>query len=346
MSFLLILVMLFWDKTPMKKVKFSPASFFVVLLGVLLNSLFKVSFPFIAISSEHLVNIPSFKGIHSIVTLPNFTSINNPQVWGVAFTIAVIASIETLLNLEAVENIDPYKRQASPNSELLAQEMGNVISGLIDGIPITSVIVRSSVNLNAGAQTKISAILHGLFLLICILLLSPILNFIPLASLATILLLTGYKLAKISLFKEMYKNELNQFIPFVATIIAIVFTDLIIGVLLGLAISIFYILKSNFKNVYHFHKEDHHAGDVITIRLTEEVSFLNKANIKRTLADLPENSTVIFNAAYSTYIDFNVLELIKDFTNVQSIEKKIIVKGVGTKMKYNEENNSHVKSFH
>ncbi len=345
-SFLSILVMLNWDKTPMKKVKFIPASLFVVLLGVLLNYLFKVSFPSIAISSEHLVSIPAFKGIHSIVTLPNFTSINNPQVWGVAFTIAVIASIETLLNLEAVENLDPHKRQASPNRELVAQGIGNVICGLIGGIPITSVIVRSSVNLNAGAQTKISAILHGLFLLISILLLSPILNLIPLASLATILLLTGYKLAKISLFKEMYKNGLNQFIPFVATIIAIVFTDLLIGVLIGLAISIFYILKSNFKNAYHFHKEDHHAGDVITIRLAEEVSFLNKASIKRTLADIPENSTVIINADNSTFIDFDVLELIKDFTNVQSVEKKITVKVVGMKTQYNEENNSHVKSLH
>lgn len=345
-SGLSIFIMMIWDKTPMKKVKFIPASLFVVVLGVLLNLLFKTIFPSLAISSEHLVKIPKFEGVSSIITLPDFANIGNPQVWSVAFTIAVVASIETLLNLEAVENIDPHKRQASPNRELVAQGIGNIISGLIGGIPVTSVIVRSSVNINAGAQTKMSAILHGIFLLISILLLSPILNLIPLSSLATILLLTGYKLAKVSLFKDMYKIGLNQFIPFVATVVAIVFTDLLIGVLIGLAISIFYILKSNFKNAYHFHKEDHHEGEIITIRLAEEVSFLNKASIKRTLADIPENSKVIINAANSTYIDYDVLELIKDFTGVQSVEKNITVSVIGIKAQYKEENQSLVKSMH
>ena len=240
--------MIYWDKTPLKKVKFFPASLFVVILGVILNALFINVSPELAISAEHLVNIPKFDGIASLITLPDFSSFGNLQVWIVAFTIAVVASIETLLNLEAVENIDPHKRQASPNRELVAQGIGNIVSGLVGGIPITSVIVRSSVNINAGAATKLSTILHGSFLLISILLLSPIIKLIPLASLATILILTGYKLAKVSLFKDMYSKGLNQFIPFIATILAIVFTDLLIGVLLGLVVSIFYLLKSNYKN--------------------------------------------------------------------------------------------------
>ncbi len=345
-SALSIIIMINWDKTPMKKVKFFPASLFVVLLGVGLNFIFIHFFPALVIESDHLVNIPKFDGIRSIITLPNFSSIGNYHVWMVAITIAIVATIETLLNLEAVENLDPHKRVASPNRELVAQGIGNICSGLVGGIPITSVIVRSSVNINSGAETKLSTILHGFFLLLSLLLLGPVLNMIPLASLACILILTGYKLAKISLFKEMYKNGLNQFIPFVATILAIVFTDLLIGVLIGLAISIFYILKSNFKNAYQFHKEKHHTGDIITIRLAEEVSFLNKASIKNTLAQIPENSTVVINATNSTFIDYDVLELIKVFTEVQSKEKNINVSVQGIKSLYKSENENYVKSMH
>ena len=345
-SMLSIIVMIFWDKTPMKKIKFFPASLFVVVLGVGLNFLFQLVFPSLAITNEHLVNIPSFNGIASLVTLPDFSKIGNYQVWVVAFTIAIVASIETLLNLEAVENIDPHKRQASPNRELVAQGIGNIFSGLVGGIPITSVIVRSSVNINAGAATKLSAILHGVFLLMSVLLLGPLLNRIPLASLASILLLTGYKLAKISLFKDMYRNGLNQFIPFAATILAIVFTDLLIGVLIGLAISIFYILKSNFKNAYYFHKEDHHTGDRIRIQLAEEVSFLNKASIKQTLSDLPAGASVTIDASNSTYIDFDVVEIIKDFISIQAVEKNMAVAAIGFRDEYKIQNDEHVKSIH
>jgi MFS superfamily sulfate permease-like transporter len=318
----------------MKKVKFFPASLFVVVLGVALNVLFQNMFPQLAISAEHLVNIPKFDGIISLITLPNFGSISNYNVWVVAFTIAVVASIETLLNLEAVENIDPHKRQASPNRELVAQGIGNILAGLVGGIPITSVIVRSSVNINAGAETKLSAILHGVFLLISILILGPILNLIPLASLACILLLTGYKLAKLSLFKDMYSKGLNQFIPFISTILAIVFTDLLIGVLIGLAISIYYILKENFKNAYSFHEESHQTGDTTIIRLSEEVTFLNKASIKETLNKIPKNSKVIIDASNSKYIDYDVLEVIEIFRDTASKEKNITTSVIGMKSSY------------
>jgi carbonic anhydrase len=345
-SLISILVMANWDKTPMGKVRFLPASLFVVILGILLNAVFINYLPSLAIRTEHLVNIPKFEGVGSLVTLPDFSAFANYHVWIVAFTIAAVASIETLLNLEAVENLDPHKRQASPNRELMAQGIGNILSGLIGGIPITSVIVRSSVNLNAGAATKLSAILHGILLLVSVLLLSPLLNYIPLASLACILLLTGYKLAKISLFKEMFRNGLNQFIPFIATILAIVFTDLLIGVLIGMAISIFYILKNNFKNSYYFHKENFHAGDKISIKLAEEVSFLNKASIKDTLSALPDNSNVTIDASGSAYIDFDVVEILKDFILIQSKEKNITLTVIGFKEKYNIQNEELIQSIH
>lgn len=345
-SGLSILAMIFWDKTPLKKFKYLPASLFVVVLGLLLNLLFINFFPALALTDAHLVNIPKLEGIDSLITMPDFGSIGNSQVWIVALTIAIVASIETLLNLEAVENLDPHKRLASPNKELVAQGIGNMLAGLVGGIPITSVIVRSSVNINAGGETKMSAILHGVFLLISLLLLSPLLNMIPLASLASILLLTGYKLAKVSLFKDMYNKGLNQFIPFAVTVLAIVFTDLLIGVLIGTAISIFYILKRNFKNAYHFNKETFHTGDVVTIRLSEEVSFLNKASIKQTLADIPENSKVLIDATNSTYIDYDVMEVIKDFIEVQAPEKGILATLKGFKSFYQEQVPSHVSSLH
>ncbi len=333
-SVISLLVLIYWDKTPMKKVKFFPSSLFVVILGVGLNWLFQHLFPSLTISSAHLVNIPKFEGINSMITLPNFEAITNPHVWLAAFTLAVIASLETLLNLEAVENIDPHKRTASPNKELVAQGVGNILSGLVGGIPITSVIVRSSVNINAGSETKLSAILHGLFLLISVLVLSPILNLIPLASLACILLLTGYKLAKISLFKDMYSRGANQFIPFIATIIAIVFTDLLIGVLIGLAISIFYILKSNYKNPFVLQKEILHIDETIHIELPNQVSFLNKASIKDTLIAIPPNSKVIIDASNSDFIDNDILEIIEDFRNIISIKKEIKLNILGLKKHY------------
>jgi carbonic anhydrase len=333
-SLLSILIMIYWDKTPMKKIKFFPSSLFVVIFGVLLNTLFYKTVPAIAISIENFVHIPKFSGFSSMITLPQFSSIGNFQVWGVAFTIAIVASIETLLNLEAVENLDPHKRQASPNRELIAQGIGNTLSGLIGGIPITSVIVRGSVNIHAGAETKLSAILHGLFLLLSVLLLSPVLNLIPLASLASILLFTGYKLTKVSLFKEMYKKGLNQFIPFMATILAIVFTDLLIGVLIGLAVSVFYILKSNFRNPFILQKESLHTNEIVRIELPNQVSFLNKASIKETLWSIPNNTKVVIDASHADFIDDDILEIILNFKNIISKDKKIKVNIIGLKKHY------------
>ena len=245
-SFVSLVTLFFWHKTPFKKFSFLPASLIVVLMGVFINKAFQIYLPEFSVSKGNLVNIPIFKDLTKMVTIPNFTQIGNFVVWKVAFTIAIVASVETLLNLEAVENIDPQKRKASPNKELMAQGIGNMLSGLVGGIPITSVIVRSSVNINAGAQTKLSTILHGLLLLISVVFLSTILNLIPLASLASILLVTGFKLARISIFKELYKNGLNQFIPFIITIIAILFTDLLIGIIAGSLSHQLYLLKRKY----------------------------------------------------------------------------------------------------
>ena len=333
-SLISILVMTYWDKTQMKKIKFFPSSLLVVILGVAFNALFQKFFPSMALRSEHLVTIPKFEGINSFITLPSFGSIGNYQVWIVAFTIAIVASLETLLNLEAAENIDPHKRQASPNRELVAQGIGNIFSGVIGGFPITSVIVRSSVNINAGAESKLSTVLHGVFLLVSVVLLGPVLNLIPLASLACILLLTGYKLAKVSLFKDMYSKGSNQFIPFVTVVLAIVFTDLLTGVLIGLAVSILYILKSNFKNPFVLQKETLQIGETMRLELPNQVSFLNKASIKDTLWSVPNNSKVIIDATYSDYIDSDVLEIIGDFRDTITKEKEIKLNLIGLKKYY------------
>lgn len=332
-SALSLFVMIFWDKTFMKNVTFFPASLFVVLLGIGLNTLFNLYAPTLAIQPSHLVSIPAFNGLSSLITLPDFSSIGNYHVWIAAVTIAIVASLETLLNLEAVENIDPLKRQASPNRELIAQGVGNMVSGLIGGLPITSVIVRSSVNINSGAKTKLSAILHGVLLLLSVILIAGVLNLIPLASLAIILIVTGYKLTKVSLFKDMYKNGWNQFIPFIVTVVAIIFTDLLIGIIIGLAISVFYLLKSNYQKPFVTEKQDLHIGETYTIQLSDQVSFLNKASIKDALWNLPENSNVTIDASHSDYVDYDVLEIMEDFKTV-STEKNIKLNIVGLKEKY------------
>jgi carbonic anhydrase len=336
-SVISIAVLLLWDKSPLKKVKFFPASLFVVFLGLALNAFFKFFFPELVLTSEHLVNMPKYDGLDSIITLPDFSSIGNVKVWVVAFTLAAIASLETLLNLEAVENLDPHKRQASRNRELVAQGIGNISSGLIGGIPVTSVIVRSSVNINAGAETKLSTIIHGVFLVLSVLFLSSVLNQIPLASLACILILTGYKLAKVSLFKSMYAKGWNQFIPFIVTILAIIFTDLLIGVVIGLVVSIYYILKSNFNNPFVLKKQKLHLGDTVNIELPNQVSFLNKASIKETLWSIPNSSKVVIDATYSNFIDNDILELIEDFRNTVSVEKDIKLNVLGLKTQYKKE---------
>jgi carbonic anhydrase len=335
--FVSIGLLLLWEKTPLKKINLLPAPLVVVVVAILINQLFLTSFPALTIAQIHLVTIPvgdSVEGFFALFKSPDFTAITNPAVWKVGFTLALVASLETLLNLEATDKLDPHKRKSSPNRELLAQGVGNTLSGLIGGMPLTSVIVRSSANINAGAVSRTSAILHGVLLLVCAFAIPNVLNMIPLAALAAILILTGYKLAKVSIFKEMYARGWKQFVPFIVTVVAIVFTDLLLGIGIGLAISLLFILMSNFRNPFNFVKNDYHTGEIIRLELAPQVSFFNKPSIHNTLYRLPPNSQVVIDASDSDFIDYDVLETIEEFRTVVAVERNIALSLVGFKEEY------------
>jgi MFS superfamily sulfate permease-like transporter len=290
--------------------------------------------------------------------LPNFGGFTNGTVIMYGFIIAIIASLETLLSIEAVDNLDHERRVTNTNRELFAQGVGNTISGLIGGLPVTSVIVRSSANVNAGAKTKLSTIIHAILLLSTVILIPFLLNKIPLAVLAAVLILTGWKLARPAVFMNFWKAGKYQFIPFIVTVLVIIGIDLfalvpalsgkglIIGVGAGILAAAGAILHGNLKNSYFFHSEKHTEGDTINIKLAEEVSFLNKAAIRQTLDHMPERSTVVINASNTKYIDFDVLELIKEFRDIKAPLKKITLSLIGFKEVYKIENQTHVQSVH
>lgn len=343
-----IAILIAFNKVPfLKKIKAIPGALIVVIIGVIINEVFKSTGSKLAISQEHLVTLPipsSVSEFFGQFTTPDFAVFANPKVWIVGVTIAVVASIETLLCLEAGDKMDPLKRYSSANAELRAQGIGNILSGLVGGLPMTSVIVRTSANVNAGARTKLSTIAHGTFLLLAVLVIPGLLNKIPMACLAAILIMIGLRLASPKVFKHMWHTGKHQFIPFIVTVIAVVLTDLLKGVGIGLAVSIFFILRGNMKLAYFFKKEKHQEGETIHIDLAQEVSFLNKAAIKQTLAHLPANSKVIIDAANTVYIDFDVLELIRDFLNYGSKDKNISVTLKNFKEAYKMEDAVHVHS--
>lgn len=331
-----LLVLVYWSSTSLKKIKLLPASLLVAILGIVLNAIFIHFFPSLQISEKHLVQIPpfDFANMSAMLQFPDIDHAFNPKVWQVGVTVAIVASLETLLNIEAVDNIDPHKRNSPPNRELIAQGVGNIFAGFIGGIPITSVIVRSSVNIDAGGETKASAITHGVLLLLSVVALGSVMNLIPLASLAAILLVTGYKLANISLFKSMYKEGWTQFIPFMVTIIAIILTDLLIGILIGSAISVFFVMRSIYKNPFSIQNHTIHKNEVIRIELPSQVSFFNKPMIKKSLWGIPEGSKVIIDATETDYIEHDILELINDFKTVTAPERKIRLNIIGLRNKY------------
>jgi len=343
-ALLSLAILITWEKVPaLKKIKVVPGALVVVVVSILLNEFFIQTGSKLAIVTQnHLVSLPSFSEIKSGFALPNFASLTNEKVWIVAITIAVVASIETLLCIEATDKLDPYKRFTDTNRELKAQGIGNIVSGLLGGLPMTSVVVRSSANITSGGRTKLSTIFHGILLISFALSIPFILNKIPLAALAAVLLMVGYKLAKPSVFVHLWNNGYSQFIPFVITVIAVVRIDLLKGVAIGLVVSIIFILYQNMKIAYSFKKEKFHDDDVITIKLAQEVSFLNKAAIKSTLGNIPEGSKLIIDASNTNYIDFDVVELIKDFRNVQAEDKEIDLTLKGFKENYSLEN-SHFK---
>lgn len=287
----------------------------VVIVGILLN--IAVQGTAWSLQPDQLVALPvasDLSGFFNQFTLPDFSQITNPEVYVIGITIAVVASLETLLCVEATDKLDPQKRVTPTNLELKAQGVGNMISGLIGGLPVTQVIVRSSANIQSGGKTKAAAFIHGILLLGCVALIPVVLNMIPLASLAAILIMVGYKLAKPSLFKSMYQLGWQQFIPFVATIAGILLTDLLIGIGIGLVVAVFYILLVNYRSAYYIHEEEDEDDKSATrLVLSEDVTFLNKASILVTLDKLPENSKVIIDATHSVNIDYDVIEIIEEF---------------------------------
>ncbi|MFC5283867.1 SulP family inorganic anion transporter [Pedobacter alpinus] len=325
-------VLILWPKV--KKLAIIPAPLIVVALGILLATAFQGTA--YSLSGDHLVQIPvveSLTDFKGLFLFPDFSQFLNPKIWTVAITIAIVASLETLLSLEAVDKIDPIKRVSPTNRELIAQGIGNSIAGLVGGLPMTAVIVRSSANVNSGGRTKMSAIFHGVFLMLSVLLLPSLINQIPLSCLAAILLMVGYKLAKFSLFTKMWKDGKDQFIPFMVTVLAVVFTDLLIGVSIGLAVGIIFLLRTNYRNPYFYTIDRSQGNNFIRIKLAQEVSFLNKGTIQYTLTNLPTGKTVIIDGTDSLFIDRDVLDAIFDFQE-NAYTKNIKVELVNIKRSY------------
>lgn len=315
-SVLSLAVLLLWNRPFIQRfsiTKVVQGPLVVVVLGIVLGQF--LGGPLWTISSEHFVALPvaeSLAGTLELFTLPDFSQINNSAIWVTAFTIAVVASLETLLCVEATDKLDPYKRLTPTNRELKAQGLGNFFSGLIGGLPVTQVIVRSSANIQSGGKTKAAAFIHGIFLLVCVLLIPVVLNMIPLASLAAILIIVGLKLAKPSLFREMFSLGARQFVPFMATILGILLTDLLVGIGIGMVVSIFYILWDNYKAPYFVPKEGKRPNRV-RIQLSEHVTFLNKASIMLSLKKIPEDSTVVIDASETASMDYDVIDVIQDY---------------------------------
>lgn len=323
-------ILLLWDLVLSKKHKIFGVingPLVAVMAGIVLHYLYINGILPFALKPDQVVNLPvasSLGDFFGQFTFPDFSQLTNPQVYSIAFVMAIVASLETLLCVEATDKLDPEKRVTPTNRELKAQGLGNIVSGLIGGLPLTQVIVRSSTNITFGGKTKMSAILHGVYLLISAITVASLLNMIPLATLAVILFIVGYKLAKPSLFKQMYRQGREHFIPFIATIIGILLTDLLMGIGIGMAFAIFYLLLNNYRNAYDIKDvsnspHDHH------IMLSEEVSFLNKGGILQMLNNIPENSKVLIDGSRSKFIHQDVIEIIQDYIVHAKTMKNIVV---------------------
>ena len=321
-GFICLAILVLWESKFIKGNSFLkqiPSSVLAVAIGLIINEVLIASGNAMAIGKEHLVSIPILSGeggISKAFIFPDWSAFGNYQMYLTAITLAIVASLETLLSIEAVDKLDPHKRHTPKNAELKAQGIGNLVSGLIGGLPITAVIVRSSANLDSGAKTKASAILHGIWLLLAVALFASFMNKIPLAALAAILIVVGYKLTKPALFKKMWNVGAQQFIPFVVTILAILFTDLLIGIIIGLCVGIFFILRANYKVPYQYYKDGFEAEpgrEAIRIELSEHVSFLNKARLQTALDKLPDGCHVMIDASRSMEIEYDVMDVIEDF---------------------------------
>lgn len=326
-----------WDRIPKLKKSLVPAPLLVVILGSLLGwGLSKLGGNWL-LTPQQLVDVPSAGSIGGFIGLlryPDFSQLTNMSVYIGAFTIAVVASLETLLNLDAVDKLDRRQRISPPNRELFAQGIGNITAGMLGGIPVTSVVIRGSVNVSAGSQTKLSAIFHGILLLACVLFIPHILRMIPLSCLAAVLLMTGFKLASASLFKQMAKEGRYQFLPFIFTLVAIVLTDLLIGICIGMVLSLLFILNSNLRRPVRKIKEKHTDGDLLHIELGDQVTFLNKASLEAALREAPRGSRLLLDARRTDYIDPDVLSLIREFRDKTAPAFDISMQLAGFREKY------------
>lgn len=334
-----ILILLAWDKSKWLKRSFIPGPLVVVLAGTGLSLLLSRWGSSWAIEPAYLVQVQvadSVLGLLGFLQWPDFSALSNPHVFVAAVTIALVASLESLLNLQAVDKLDPQKRVSPKNRELVAQGIGNLAAGLIGGLPVTSVIVRSSVNINAGGKTKRATIFHGLLLLLCVALLPAWLNLIPLSCLAAVLIMTGFKLASPKLFKQMWREGSNQFLPFFITVTAILLSDLLIGILIGLGFSIVFILRSNLRRPLQQIVEKHIGGEVLHIELSQQVSFLNRVALSKALAAVPAGGHVLLDARDTDYIDADVLDLILEYQDEIAPVRGIRVSLVGFKDHYEQ----------
>ncbi len=316
-----------WDTPALKKMgwlQLLPAPLLVVLLGVGVNAWAIQNNPALSITDHsHLVNIPQFLRSgdgQSLLTFPSMGALGSLVVWVIAIKITLIASIESLLSIEASDKIDPHKRVTPPNRELIAQGVGNTVSGLFGGIPVTAVIVRSSANVNAGGMTKWSAILHGVWLTVAVLFFPHALNLIPNAALAAVLIYVGYKLAKPSLIMSEWRKGKMSFLPFVVTIVSILFSDLLIGILIGMAVAFYFIIRSNFHRSITLVELDNNY----MVRFQQQATFLNKSLLKTLLDRIPSNAQVIMDLTHCTFMDVDILDVIDDF-QVKAAERNILI---------------------
>ena len=324
-------ILVLWDKVLTKKAKIFKliqGPLVAVVVGIIFYNL-TADNAYWGISQDHLVSVPIPGDTASFLaqfSTPNFAAITRTDIWVTAFTIALVASLETLLCVEATDRLDPMKRVTPTNRELLSQGIGNMISGLIGGLPITQVIVRSSANVQSGGKTKLSAIIHGFFLLFSVILIPKLLNMIPLSVLAAILFLVGYKLAKPALFKKMYNLGWKQSIPFFVTVLGIIFTDLLVGIGLGLGVGIVVILLKSYQNSHFLHIEDKSNGKhKIKMTLAEEVTFFNKGAILKELESLPRDTYLEINVLNTRYLDNDIIEILEDFA-FKAMERNIDIK--------------------
>jgi MFS superfamily sulfate permease-like transporter len=334
-SIISLTILFLWEAHLVRKyavLKLIQGPLVAVVVGIIYQMVTSAYFPQWSLNSQHLVNVPvseSAAGFFSQFTFPDFSGLLRYDVWTVAFTLAVVASIETLLSTEATDKLDPYKRLTNTNRELIAQGSGNIVSGLIGGLPITQVILRSSANIQSGVKTKFSTIFHGMLLLLCVILIPRVLNMVPLAVLASVLLVIGYKLANPGVFKQMARLGWSQFLPFIATIIGIVFTDLLKGISVGLVVAIVIVLRNSYKNSHFLHREPTDSGSTkVKMTLAEEVVFLNKGKIKKELSELPQGAQLTIDMSKSFSVDYDVLEIIDDFKD-QAKNKNIHVTLIG-----------------